>query len=77
MKPHGLSLFFLCLLLLGCGGNKNAEVNKSGGNDDPGQQNASAQNDELTLHVKSWDETLNLVASKKGKVVVIDLWALW
>lgn len=29
----------------------------------------------VTLDIKSWDETLELVAQHKGKVVVLDLWS--
>ncbi len=31
--------------------------------------------DAVTLEIKSWDETLALVAEHKGKVVVLDLWS--
>lgn len=30
---------------------------------------------DVTLDIKSWDETLALVAEHKGKVVVLDLWS--
>ena len=29
----------------------------------------------VTLNIKNWDETLELVAQHKGKVVVLDLWS--
>jgi len=31
----------------------------------------------ISLEVKSWDETQQLVAAQKGKVVVLDLWSTW
>jgi len=69
MNLRRLSAFFLCLLLFGCGSNT-TEEEKAGKND-------SATDDKMKVHVKSWDETQELVAGKKGKVVVIDLWHLW
>lgn len=74
MKPRSLPLLLVTLMLLGCGGKatEKKEDPKDGGD----KQQAGA-GDALKVQVKSWDETLELVASKKGKVVVIDLWALW
>lgn len=69
MKLRRLSAFFLCLLLLGCGSTATEESENGGDN--------PAKDDKMTVHVKSWDETQTLVAGKKGKVVVIDLWHLW
>ena len=34
-----------------------------------------AKADGVTVEIKSWDETLELVAKHKGKVVVLDLWS--
>ncbi len=34
-----------------------------------------SKTDGVTLDIKSWDETLELVAQQKGKVVVLDLWS--
>ena len=31
----------------------------------------------ISLEVKSWDETQQLVAAQKGKVVVLDMWSTW
>lgn len=31
----------------------------------------------IPLEVKSWDETQQLIAAQKGKVVVLDLWSTW
>ena len=31
----------------------------------------------ISLEVQSWDETQQLVAAQKGKVVVVDLWSTW
>lgn len=36
---------------------------------------AAANVARVTLDIKSWDETLALVAEHKGKVVVLDLWS--
>ena len=35
----------------------------------------AAKTDGVTVEIKSWDETLELVAKHKGKVVVLDLWS--
>jgi thiol-disulfide isomerase/thioredoxin len=32
---------------------------------------------QTSLEIKSWDETQQLVAAQKGKVVVLDLWSTW
>ncbi len=40
-----------------------------------GQPPAAANTANVTLDIKSWDETLELVAQHKGKVVVLDLWS--
>lgn len=32
---------------------------------------------EVPLTIKSWDETQQLVAAHKGKVVVVDIWSTW
>lgn len=32
---------------------------------------------QLLVHVKTWKETLASIAKKKGKVVVVDVWASW
>ena len=37
----------------------------------------AAEQPPITLEVKSWDETQQLVAAQKGKVVVLDLWSTW
>ena len=31
----------------------------------------------VPIQLASWDETLNLVAQHKGKVVVLDIWSTW
>lgn len=36
---------------------------------------AESKTDDVTLNIKSWDDTLTLVAEHKGKVVVLDLWS--
>jgi thiol-disulfide isomerase/thioredoxin len=32
---------------------------------------------DVTVTIKSWDETQQLVAQQRGKVVVLDLWSTW
>jgi thiol-disulfide isomerase/thioredoxin len=32
---------------------------------------------QISLEVKSWDQTQQLVAAQKGKVVVVDMWSTW
>ena len=32
---------------------------------------------EIAIEVKSWDETQQIVAAQKGKVVVLDMWSTW
>ena len=38
-------------------------------------QTAETRSPSVTLDIKNWDETLELVAQHKGKVVVLDLWS--
>ncbi len=39
------------------------------------QPPAATKVDGVTLDIKNWDETLELVAQHKGKVVVLDVWS--
>ena len=40
-------------------------------------QAAATADSKITVQLKSWDETQQLVAKNAGKVVVIDLWTSW
>jgi thiol-disulfide isomerase/thioredoxin len=43
----------------------------------PQQKGAPAKGDKIPLELASWDETEKIVASYKGKVVVLDIWSTW
>jgi thiol-disulfide isomerase/thioredoxin len=36
-----------------------------------------AEPEKISLEVKSWDDTQQIVAAQKGKVVVLDMWSTW
>ena len=44
-------------------------------NDTKAVEDQEPKGDGVTLEIKSWDETLALVAQHKGQVVVLDLWS--
>lgn len=92
LKYKCVTFCLLTTLLWGCSGatdsTPNPEVPEAGDAVSPmknpeagpvpeGQTEVSAANAEVTLDIKSWDETAALVANSKGKVVVVDLWATY
>ena len=58
------------LFTVGCGGTDSVN-NKAPEN---GTEESAAA---VSLEVLNSDETDELIASHKGKIVVVDLWALW
>ena len=62
------------LFAVGCG-----ETNSDNNKPSPSgtEESASATSDPVPLEVLTSGETDELIASHKGKIVVIDLWALW
>ena len=38
---------------------------------------AGGQQESISLEVKSWGQTEQLIAAQKGKVVVVDMWSTW
>lgn len=62
------------LFAVGCG-ETNSVNNKAPENGT--EESASAGSDPVSLEVLNSDETDELIASYKGKIVVVDLWALW
>lgn len=44
---------------------------------DSGKEKASDSKSEVTVQIKSWEDTQKIIASHKGKVVVLDLWATY
>ena len=72
----------LGLITSGCGSSTTVDpsaVDPSGTVKQPaGTPKATAMADsKITVQLKSWDETQQLVAQNAGKVVVIDLWTSW
>jgi len=39
------------------------------------KKNDSAESDEVSLKIADWDETLEIIASHKGQIVVLDAWS--
>lgn len=54
------------------GDDASAEVETAGSESEP---TADSKSIEIPLQILDWDQTLKLVAEKKGKVVVLDLWS--
>ncbi len=42
-----------------------------------GEQPAESEAGEVTVQIRSWEEVQQMVADRKGKVVVIDIWSTW
>ena len=81
MRMLAAVLFLMSAIMsLGCGGDspsKPAPVTtppSANGHSAPPTV-VEQKSDGVTLDIKSWDETLALVAEHKGKVVVLDLWS--
>lgn len=76
------TLSLSALLLIGCeaGSKPNPQPDQKSAELNPAAKTSSlsaaaGNRQDVTLDVKSWDETLALVAEHKGKVVVLDLWS--
>ena len=72
----------LGLVTSGCGSSTTVDplaVDPSGTVKQPAgtPQAAATADSKITVQLKSWDETQQLVAQNAGKVVVIDLWTSW
>jgi thiol-disulfide isomerase/thioredoxin len=69
----------LCLAaFIGC--QDQSQDSPQAGNDQPPAVATSEQGGdeaEVTVDVASWSEVQDIVASHKGKVVVVDLWSTW
>lgn len=69
-------MLFLTALLLAVGcGETNSVNNKMP--ESATEELTAAGSDAVSLEVLTSDETDELIASHKGKIVVVDLWALW
>ena len=68
------------ITILGCGSNDVPEPSgptappAANGHSTP-TNTTEVKADGVTLEIKSWDETLAVVAEQKGKIVVLDLWS--
>jgi thiol:disulfide interchange protein len=74
MKLRLLCLMVSALLLAACSGEPEKESGKRNG---PAKANDKNESSKVTASVKTLKEFEDLVASHKGKVVVVDLWATW
>ena len=72
--PARILLVAALLLTVGCG--ETNSVNNKTPESGTGES-AAAGSDAVSLEVLNSDETDELIASHKGKIVVVDLWALW
>lgn len=73
-------LSLACLLLVGC----ETAVPERGENQNADEQTSVASptstgDDQMQVDVqiKSWAETAELVAGHRGKIVILDAWAMW
>ena len=83
MKLRALCLLSMFLLIAGCGSTVSDEksaASNSGSEDSsspPTEQDTTETNaTDVEIELVSWDDTEKLIAGKKGKVVVVDLWAM-
>ena len=69
-----------CLLLVGCE-TAVQPSSKGGDGDDQTQVATSATTDDdqkqVEVQVKTWAETSEWVAGQRGKIVILDAWAMW
>jgi len=72
--PARILIVVALLFAAGCG-ETNSDNNKPSPNGT--EESESAGSDPVSLEVLNSDETDELIASHKGKIVVVDLWALW
>jgi hypothetical protein len=67
-------------LFSGCA-DQNPPAPPVGSSADPGETKpaaaASEQSESFPLTIASWEETQNMIAEHRGKVVVVDLWTTW
>lgn len=72
--PARMLLVAALLFTVGCGETDtvNNKAPKSGT-----EESAPAGSESVSLEVLTSAETDELIASHKGKIVVVDLWALW
>ena len=71
MRKTSPWLWLACLLLVGC----RAAVQDPVSDADP--VTPAPGTPDVTTQIKSWTETQELIASHKGKIVVVDAWANW
>lgn len=73
MKLRRVFVLMSCLLLSACSGDPASETGKNKG-DEPTKNIVEPK---VTASVKNLAEIEELIASHKGKIVVVDLWAMW
>ena len=77
-----LCVVAVILVLPACNGAKNAGTASDTSGPDaaakvPGDSTGGAEAAEIELTVANWEQTQEIVAAHRGKVVVLDLWANW
>ncbi len=83
MKSTRLLIATACLCAASCGpsepSSQPSAAGTSGVNAGAAADTASqpSEDPEVTLEIKSWDQTQEYVAAQQGKVVVLDLWSTW
>lgn len=64
--------------LAGCQSSSNAaDEGSSQATPAKGSRLATAGSEKIPLEVASWEKTREIIASHKGKIVVLDLWSTW
>ena len=70
---HTVVALTTALLSIGCNGAPDSSAPPKSAK--PESTSSEAQANAVTLTIKSWKDTEALIASQKGKVVVVDLWS--
>ncbi len=77
MNTHGWIILVTCLFFVGCqqdDGNLNPVTQAETSQSDQAQVESNTSK-EVTVKIQDWKETEKLIASHKGKIVVLDLWS--
>ncbi|MGH7127842.1 MAG: TlpA family protein disulfide reductase, partial [Planctomycetaceae bacterium] len=71
----GTAALFLTLALPGCG--DGGDTASTDGGSAVEEEPQSTWDGELTIEIRDWEGVQQMVAERKGKVVVLDVWTIW